>query len=291
MRDDFTKPIKETLAKRVANRCSNPDCLRITSGPHIAPDRSVNVGIAAHITAAAAGGPRYDASLTPEERAAAENGIWLCSSCAALIDRDESLFPVERIRQWKEHAESRTRRELQDLRSATQTGSTVSDATKRARDLKQLRELLHCIDCAEIDRFIDALRSRRVVDGIWDYYDSSDGLISSTLFHVSDPNLDNAVMAFHEAWNATLKFGDWFVLLPDGRTYRFMRRHEGNDKADWPAAIDAFDAAVSAFDDAYRRLVDLIRADYAEIDLTQTSAKARQLVQEWHKRFEERMRR
>jgi hypothetical protein len=40
------------------------------------------VGEAAHISAAAPGGKRYDSSLTPEERRAPSNGIWLCELCA-----------------------------------------------------------------------------------------------------------------------------------------------------------------------------------------------------------------
>ena len=45
----------------------------------------------AHICAAAQGGPRYDASMTPEERKSFENGIWLCQSCSKLIDTDITL--------------------------------------------------------------------------------------------------------------------------------------------------------------------------------------------------------
>ena len=52
-------------------------------------NKSVNVGEAAHITAAAPGGKRYDPSLTPEDRRAASNGMWLCELCAKLIDTDE----------------------------------------------------------------------------------------------------------------------------------------------------------------------------------------------------------
>jgi hypothetical protein len=36
--------------------------------------------------AASRGGPRYDASLTPEDRANATNAIWLCQNCAKLIE-------------------------------------------------------------------------------------------------------------------------------------------------------------------------------------------------------------
>jgi len=88
MRDDFPKRTIDILAKRVGQRCSNPDCLRPTSGPHTEPSKSVVVGVAAHITAASAGGPRYDAGLSPEQRRSIDNGIWLCQTCAKLVDSD-----------------------------------------------------------------------------------------------------------------------------------------------------------------------------------------------------------
>jgi hypothetical protein len=73
----------------------------------MAEDKSVNVGEAAHITAAAPGGKRYDASLTPQDRRAPGNGIWLCELCAKLIDTDEARFTVDVLRKWKKDAEER----------------------------------------------------------------------------------------------------------------------------------------------------------------------------------------
>lgn len=106
LRDDFSASVKATLAKRVAHICSNPNCRAKTSGPHSEPDRSINVGVASHITAAAKGGPRYDAALEAEDRASIENAIWLCQSCAKLIDSDVARFPVAAIKQWKISAEA-----------------------------------------------------------------------------------------------------------------------------------------------------------------------------------------
>jgi hypothetical protein len=63
MRDDFSEDIKRALAARVANQCSNPDCRAVTSGPQTDPSKAVNVGVAAHITAASPGGPRHDPEL------------------------------------------------------------------------------------------------------------------------------------------------------------------------------------------------------------------------------------
>jgi hypothetical protein len=117
-RNDFSTNIKEALAKRVAFCCSNPRCGIPTAGPHSDPTRALNIG-AAHITAAAAGGPRFDASLTAEERASAENGIWLCQSCGKLVDNDVTSFPVPLLLRWKEHAETKA---LRGVRGATPDG-------------------------------------------------------------------------------------------------------------------------------------------------------------------------
>jgi len=89
MRDDFPIDVKRSLALRVRHTCSNPDCLAPTAGPQDDPSGTVNIGVAAHITAAASGGKRFDPNLTPEQRGSIDNGIWLCQNCAKLIVRGE----------------------------------------------------------------------------------------------------------------------------------------------------------------------------------------------------------
>ncbi len=117
MRDDFPLGTKELLAKRVAYRCSNQGCRQVTSGPQEDPTKVVNIGVAAHITAASADGPRFDPSLTPDERRAAENGIWLCQSCAKLVDNAPIRYGVDVLHQWKALAETTAARELEQQRS------------------------------------------------------------------------------------------------------------------------------------------------------------------------------
>lgn len=111
-RDDFSAAVKQSLALRVGNLCSRPGCRALTSGPHEQADKAVNLGVAAHITAAARGGPRFDPGLTPEARAGAENGIWLCQNCAKLIDSDVERFPVASLLEWKTDAEGAARSRL-----------------------------------------------------------------------------------------------------------------------------------------------------------------------------------
>lgn len=105
-RDDFTKVTIELLAKRVGYVCSNPGCQTPTTGPHSDDEKAVSVGVAAHIAAASAGGPRYDASQTPTERKASSNGIWLCQTCARLIDVDTARYTRDVLLGWKDAAEA-----------------------------------------------------------------------------------------------------------------------------------------------------------------------------------------
>lgn len=112
-RDEFSEETKRVLTLRVAARCSNPECRKPTSGPNTDPKKATNVGVAAHICAAAPGGPRYDATMSPEERKSPCNGIWLCQTCAKLIDSDEKYYTKEKLHNWKNLAESVARLALE----------------------------------------------------------------------------------------------------------------------------------------------------------------------------------
>lgn len=111
MRDDFTQATAQRLAKRVGFKCSNPDCRKPTSGPG-ADGGAVSLGVAAHITAASQGGPRFNEHLTSEGRRASENGIWLCQQCSRLVDADDSAYEVADLTEWKTFAEAAAAIEL-----------------------------------------------------------------------------------------------------------------------------------------------------------------------------------
>ncbi len=100
-RDDFNQPIVRALAERAAYLCANPDCGSLTIGPSSDVTKSVRTGKAAHICAASPKGPRYDENQTPDQRSDIENGIWLCSVCADLIDKDTDAYSCHKIREWK----------------------------------------------------------------------------------------------------------------------------------------------------------------------------------------------
>lgn len=89
------------------------------------------VGVAAHITAAAPGGPRYDPALTSEERSRHSNGIWLCEIHGKAVDTDADHFTVEMLRKWKQTAEANSLRTILTLKKAVASGmaGTAAPAT------------------------------------------------------------------------------------------------------------------------------------------------------------------
>ncbi|CAM4409870.1 hypothetical protein [Zobellia nedashkovskayae] len=111
-RDNFTAKTVDILAKRVGYLCSNPNCRKATVGPNTAKDKATIVGVAAHITAASSGGPRYDGTLTTEQRKDIDNGIWLCVNCSTVIDKDPNAFPIAMLNEWKEFSENEMNKEL-----------------------------------------------------------------------------------------------------------------------------------------------------------------------------------
>lgn len=131
-RDDFPIATRGAVARRVAYRCSNPECPQITSGPHDGDQsKATSIGVAAHIRAASRGGPRYDAAMTSEQRKSPLNAIWLCQNCAKLIDSDPARYTAERLHGWKQHAEDVARCELEGPRHRDRSRHVVSAESVR----------------------------------------------------------------------------------------------------------------------------------------------------------------
>ncbi|MEX1200970.1 MAG: hypothetical protein WEB02_09305 [Methylophaga sp.] len=100
-RDEFSPATKRAIERQARGHCSNPTCRRLTHAATSDGEGEINIGQASHICAAAPGGPRYDAQMTSDERAAADNGIWLCDVHGRAVDAKDSKFTVEELRRWK----------------------------------------------------------------------------------------------------------------------------------------------------------------------------------------------
>ncbi len=144
MRDEFTPKTKELIAQRAGYRCSKPDCGIPTRGAASDDEGTINVGFAAHITAASLGGPRYDPNLTSDQRKNHSNGIWLCGTHAKLVDSDDAHFTINELVSWKRIAEHRSFLEV-----ASSKPSPVGTLLTDDGDVQTATDLL--IDYSRLD--------------------------------------------------------------------------------------------------------------------------------------------
>lgn len=147
-RDDFTKEVKRILRDRVSGHCSHPDCDAPTVAGKVGdPNKAYSTGRAAHICAAAPGGPRYDINMSPEERSSINNAIWLCAHHANEIDLDEVRFPATLLHEWKDAAEKRVRARINQPQARSRAIESTADEQQgdMTAELKRLRELVETI--------------------------------------------------------------------------------------------------------------------------------------------------
>ena len=212
MRDDFSEEVKRTVAARVGYRCSSPVCRAPTSGPRADSSKSVNVGVAAHITAASPGGPRFDPSLTVEQRGHADNAIWLCQTCGKLVDNDKIRFTEAELRRWKRDAEGE---------ALLRVGKAASSADPMQSDWSE-EELVLLSACAEDGEIFvhDTDQTGRFIEaGRGHFYDESDRAVAA-LYMDALNSLRRRGLAGHEGGSLYQLTGRGFKIA------RAMKRQE-----------------------------------------------------------------
>lgn len=112
-RDNFTPNTKQLLGQAVGFNCVRPGCAKPTTAYDPKSDSIKNISTAAHDAGAAPGGPRYNASMTREQRKAYENGAFLCPTCARLVDADVDRFPPGILSRWQSSAADYRRKRMQ----------------------------------------------------------------------------------------------------------------------------------------------------------------------------------
>jgi hypothetical protein len=123
------------LAKRAGWLCSFPTCRKATVGATADDEHVIDIGIAAHICAAAPLGPRYDPTQSSEERSSVKNGIWMCQDHSKVIDSADAEFTVAQLLKWKKQAELESRMRVLHSKSAAELGiSTGGQPDTRLRD-------------------------------------------------------------------------------------------------------------------------------------------------------------
>lgn len=106
---DKARQYKPSTVRRLdtlsGNECAHPTCQKKL----IAEDGVSIISKICHITAASAEGPRYDASMTDDERRGFDNLILLCDEHHVIIDNkaNESTYSTSLLKEWKSNHEKK----------------------------------------------------------------------------------------------------------------------------------------------------------------------------------------
>ena len=236
-RDEFTEKTKLQIAKRAGWLCSDPSCRDYTIGSNSDGTGEINLGTAAHICAAAPGGPRYDPNQSRVQRRSPDNGIWMCTRHGVAVDAKDSKSTVELLHQWKAQAQKDSWQRV--LYNDVQHGPAVKALTEA-----ELSTRVRAAAAADLDVFrrLDKWPSTAIhltleVDGLSDPVSTSalatalttlDDLIlvappgmgkTTTLFQIAE-----AVLANGDGSPIVVHLGDWST---DGATLleSVLRRH------------------------------------------------------------------
>ena len=161
--------------------------------------------------------------------------------------------------------------DLGNLDSAHRRGdpSTV----RRERDLRNLRNLLSLLDIPYLREFLDHMPRTFQVD-IAVHCDAFTAHLREPLFHLYDPLLDGPVQRLATAWDRTLAHDGEYREIPAGNRYVFRNTGDllpARRQAIW----DQIDQARKDTAHALGELLAQVRNEYVEIDLDETSRKAR----------------
>lgn len=179
---DFSSPTREVIAFRASLICSNPLCATLTVGPSDAlGPLALRLGEAAHIRAARPGEARYVETMTDEQRAHPDNGIWLCASCHTMIDKNKGIdFPAPVITGWKQKHEEIIRSLLHShrsplplLRKFTEEGQVAQDVVDQLEQHGALFMDHNCEVAQHVTLSLDRLRSELRVLARQIRYDST----------------------------------------------------------------------------------------------------------------------
>ena len=195
-------------------------------------------------------------------------GMWKLQQASIAID----MFP---------HALAMELNELNRhfFRSFAESGGTAN----RKRDLETVKTVLRTIHWPTPDNHIEGLPDQ-MDNSIFHFWEGFNSLVSGSLFHIYNPELRSEIQELHRQWSTTVSFGIHYMPRGDG-SYRFENPSHppltGEQERDWERILKA----ALALTDAKKRLLDHVRRDFEEVDITKLSNEAWRDYLVFQKRF------
>lgn len=144
---------------------------------------------------------------------------------------------------------------------------------KKERDVKNISWAIASLHIPSLTDFIDGL-PRYLPERIFHFWESFKGVVRSPLFHVYDKRVEELLVSLCEAWETCLSFPGRYHSAPGGNVHIFANPGDAaldnEQERDW----DEINNARSLMAAKFHELLDVIRAEYIEIDIDLLSKNA-----------------
>ncbi len=157
---------KHTTIRRLdtlsGNQCAFPNCNRSL----IAKDDETIVSKICHIEAANELGPRFNSSMTDDERRHYNNLILMCDECHRIIDNkdNEKRYSVVLLKEWKKDHESKYLYNPNTNTSLLKIAINAIAEIDFEKDINQSRESIHAVDIDYKISYNDVKRNKSLID-------------------------------------------------------------------------------------------------------------------------------
>lgn len=169
---DYTPNTIKMLHALSGNQCYSPTC----NNTFVAPDNKTLVSKICHIEGASEKGPRFNISMTNEQRRSFPNLILLCDTCHQMIDNVKNIneYSVETLQGWKKFHEDKY---LQKAVGPTSLlGIAVNAISKIDYSSISEQESLNAFSIEEKINFNDVKRNKYLIEEYKVYYSKINSL-------------------------------------------------------------------------------------------------------------------
>jgi hypothetical protein len=140
-------------------------------------------------------------------------------------------------------------------------------------DVENMRWLMEALHIPTLQSHIEELPHLISDKALW-FFENFRGVAANNLFSVYDPVLKNAVDKFHTGWLAALGHDNEYHETPSGKTHVFRNPGDMPLSPKRQKAWDEIDAGRQDIAVGLTTILDRLRADYIEINIHKTNAKA-----------------
>lgn len=140
-------------------------------------------------------------------------------------------------------------------------------------DVENMRWLMESIHLPTLQDHIDEMPHMITDRALW-FHDHFRGVVESTLFSLYDPVLDTAVEQLRLGWTSALSHTNRYHSNSGGTAHIFSNPGDAPLSPDQQTSWDAIEASRREMAQAQHTILARLRADYLEIKLHTTNAKA-----------------